>query len=96
MKILKYGEGYEPKVITCENCKSEIEYLDIETKQISHSYQDLDGNVWASLPQQDCVCTYKMGIKCPICHYYTTTSEKHYEIGRFTLEPKPKKRWWKR
>ena len=25
MKILKYGEGY-PKTITCDNCKSELQY----------------------------------------------------------------------
>ena len=25
MKILKYGEGY-PKTVTCDNCKSELEY----------------------------------------------------------------------
>lgn len=25
MKILKYGEGY-PKTVTCDGCKSELEY----------------------------------------------------------------------
>lgn len=34
MKIINYGPGYEPTTLICSNCKSELEYtnIDIEIK----------------------------------------------------------------
>lgn len=52
MKILKYGEGY-PKTVTCEHCKSELEY---DTKDVFCWSDVLDEIV-------------DMGIiTCPVCN----------------------------
>ena len=28
MKVIKYGPGWKPKLLTCASCKSELEYTD--------------------------------------------------------------------
>lgn len=96
MKILKYGDGYEPKVTTCEHCKSEIEYLDIDVQPFSYYYQGANGEIWDSLPDQDCICIRKQEIRCPVCNYSTTTGEERYKIYSWSQEPTKKKRWWQR
>ena len=52
MKILKYGDGY-PKTITCENCKSELEYDGVDIFTHTDIYTDRTE-------------TFKH-IKCPVC-----------------------------
>lgn len=96
MRILKYGEGYEPKVVICEHCKSEIEYFDIEAQPFSDYYQGANGEIWYSFPDQDCIFIQKKGIKCPVCNRFTSTSEELLGVYTLEQETKPKKRWWQR
>lgn len=51
MKILKYGEGY-PKTVTCDGCKSELEYID---KDIYSWTDALDEFITTGI------------ITCPVC-----------------------------
>ena len=52
MKILKYGDGY-PKTVTCDKCKSELEYNinDIHT----------DNSIYFDHTESE------KTIKCPVC-----------------------------
>jgi hypothetical protein len=65
MKVIKYGEGYEPKYATCHHCKSEMEYA---PKDVMCEYNNLyhyneDGHMVIQ-----CVQTLSM-IECPVCGY---------------------------
>lgn len=84
MKILKYGEGY-PKTVTCDTCKSELEYnlADIET------YKDVQ---FVSDPfiKYNIVETYN--IKCPVCGHKVYAGER-------VIESVPRDNsdiWWKK
>lgn len=59
MNIIKYGKGYEPKVVTCEHCKSEIEYFDkdLETQNQTIYYEE---DVAAEIEH--------IGFTCPVCN----------------------------
>lgn len=75
MKVIKYGEGYEPKIVTCEHCKSELEYTreDLRTGNYYYKQRD-DGKIVVS---SDCindgvqVVTYNL--ECPVCSYNIAT-----------------------
>lgn len=93
MKILKYGEGY-PKTVTCEGCKSELEY-------ISEDINESETTCRVNDPKVESV-TYRLKyLICPVCHLYVVLGKDvkaiQYKTETQLQEPeKPKKRWWKR
>lgn len=56
MNVIKYG--CEPKVTICQNCKSEIEYLDRELKMRTEIFYSYDK------PTVEMTC---IGFDCPVC-----------------------------
>lgn len=40
MRVIKYGPGWEPEILTCGSCKSELEYTyaDVEVRAYSDDY----------------------------------------------------------
>jgi DNA-directed RNA polymerase subunit RPC12/RpoP len=66
LKILKYGEGY-PKTVTCDRCKSELEYdiNDIHTHNSTYF---------------DHIESAKT-VKCPVCsHHIIVDASVHWFI----------------
>ena len=81
MKIIKYGEGY-PKTITCEKCKSELEYDHNDV----YSWNDVC----------DEIITTGI-ITCPVCGKNVEVFKYTRPGYGLKLEKiKPKKRWWQR
>jgi predicted RNA-binding Zn-ribbon protein involved in translation (DUF1610 family) len=69
MKVIKYGEGYEPKVATCEHCKSEIEYFKEDLKPYTYYYRvEYDNRIIISSEDID-NSTQVMAdtLECPVC-----------------------------
>ena len=93
MKILKYGEGY-PKIVMCDNCKSELEYIseDINESETMCRVNDLKVES----------VTYRVKyLICPVCHLYVVLGKNvkaiQYQTETQSQEhEKPKKRRWKR
>ena len=93
MKILTYGDGY-PKTITCDKCKSILEYIseDINESEMTRRVND---------PKVESA-TYRVKyLICPVCHSYIVLGQDVKAIQYKTeSQPqeheKPKKRWWKR
>lgn len=93
MKILKYGDGY-PKTVTCEHCKSTIEYIS----------NDINESETTCRVSDSMVESVKYRVKyliCPMCHLYIMLDKDVREIQYKTetrlQEPEqPKKRWWQR
>ena len=55
MKIIHYGPGYEPTTLICSNCKSELEYTNI----------DIEINVCRDYAYDPILMIYY--VTCPIC-----------------------------
>ena len=95
MKVIKYGEGYEPKVATCGHCKSEIEYINLDAKHTYFYYKCANGEVFLHAPSQDCSLMKVKNIQCPACNQYITVSEEYYCDYKAPEVPKKKLRWFK-
>lgn len=97
MKVLKYGEGYEPKVAICKNCKSEIEYLKIEENDGTPYYIDFNRNIYIDPPPGDSIGVYTKVIDCPVCNFLIITRKDEQPINTLISVPEqPKKRWWQK
>lgn len=48
MKVIKYGPGYEPKLITCSSCKSDLEY-EQDDIQYYNSTVKTEGDVYKQM-----------------------------------------------
>ena len=70
MKVIKYGPGYEPKRITCDTCKSELEYIgeDIEFRNSKVKYND------------DYKIMFLTHITCPACKTWIELSRELIDI----------------
>lgn len=62
MKVIKYGEGYEPKFITCDLCKSELEYT---IKDVQ--YQPEPGGYLMQDDRMVFVRSSSPVVICPVC-----------------------------
>lgn len=69
MKVIKYGEGYEPRIVTCGHCKSELEYTreDLRTDNYYYKQRDDDKIVISSDCIYDGVQVIAYNLECPVC-----------------------------
>ena len=84
MKILKYGEGY-PKTVTCDNCKSELEYTPTDirhTQETEFSSDPLEGYRIVRVEY----------VVCPVCGDMIHT----FTAPIWSCSEKSKKRWWQK
>jgi hypothetical protein len=68
MKVIKYGPGWKPHILTCKSCRSELEYTDYDIQGIRRSdyMYPIVGSV-----------NYVM---CPVCGLWNILKEvKEYE-----------------
>ncbi len=91
MKILKYGEGY-PKTVTCDKCKSDLEYDTDDIKTFTSECKNIDEGKIQIMKRRYVVC--------PVCKQSINFGMEllyEYELPQspFT-KPKPKKRWWRK
>ena len=70
MKVIKYGPGWKPHTLTCDSCKSELEYTDIDIKVDTHC--DYMFNPVGSTHY----------IICPICGLYNII-KKEFEYEKY-------------
>ncbi len=66
MRVIKYGPGYEPEIIICSECKSELEY----TKQ------DVEISVCRDYEYEPRVISHY--VICPVCGLPVDVKEKEY------------------
>ena len=85
MKVIKYGEGYEPKVATCECCKSEIEYFNNELDEFVYMI-DKSGQTLYSLEElKDWgVAVTEFDMICPACRCRTTIERQLQPVWKKT------------
>lgn len=91
MKVIKYGKGYEPKVATCEHCKSEIEYekcdINVYTYYCRADGSMLVGRVDQITFKEDDVQLCIAKIECPVCGSGIVLSEEKIPTDmKFTLK----------
>lgn len=67
MKVINYGPGWEPKILTCGSCKSELEYTDLDIK--SNTYSDYEC----------CPVGTKDYVVCPVCGMHNVIKEVYYD-----------------
>ena len=82
MKILKYGEGY-PKTVTCEHCKSELEYTLTDIKHTTETE-------YTSGSLEDYRIVRTEYIVCPVCGDMVRT----FSAPIWAPSEGSKKRWW--
>lgn len=95
MKILKYGEGY-PKTITCNKCKSELEY-------VSDDVRDTSTTITSSVPGVKYITYDFKVLECPVCGH-SVILNSHCKDIYYDIKVEPpqletqnktkKKRWW--
>lgn len=91
MKVIKYGEGYEPKRVICEHCKSEIEYEKYDINDYTY-YCRADGSIVLGRRDQvsfkeDDEQIYIASILCPVCRQHIVLTETKIPIDmQFTLK----------
>lgn len=55
MKIINYGPGLKPQILTCKSCKSELEYTDFDINVKVYSDYDC------------CLLGETHSVVCPVC-----------------------------
>lgn len=71
MRIINYGPGYEPKRITCDSCKSELEY---RQKDIQYYDSKIKGGY------DDYKQRFLEYLTCPVCEQWILLSEELINI----------------
>ena len=87
MKVIKYGPGYESKRITCDICKSELEYRQ-EDIQCYNSTVKCEDNDYRTL--------FLDYINCPVCSQWIELSKELINISNNPPQPPPLRNLYER
>lgn len=74
MKILQYGEGY-PKTVTCDKCKSKLEYDAADVFSFTDIYSDhTEKTDYIKCP----VCSRSIEVNVFVNQFYTDKQKKRW------------------
>jgi C4-type Zn-finger protein len=74
MKVIKYGSGNEPKRITCDSCKSELEYIQDNIQYYNSTVRE---------KKNACKQMFLKYITCPVCKTWIELSLKTIDAPIF-------------
>lgn len=84
MKILRYGAGY-PKICTCDDCQSELEYTDTDIQHTTATEYPNDSLVEMQVIRIEYIV-------CPVCG----KAVRIFSAPIWSCSKESKKRWWQR